>query len=111
MGTPQVPHAPGSGDLSSAPPPPPPPAGWPGPVGMPVPASTPTRPGTVVGAVVCWVLSGLGTLVLGGLALAVAGTQEARDAMAEIFAESETQISDEVIQQLLVASGVAGLVA
>ncbi|MFN2495685.1 MAG: hypothetical protein ABR608_07240 [Pseudonocardiaceae bacterium] len=120
MSNPQDPYAPRSGDLPPAPPPPPagwpvpaggppPPAGWPGPAGGPPPPVPVARPATVVGAVVFWVLSGLTMLVSGAVTVAAAGTQEAKQALADVFAESQLRVSDAVIEQLLIGAGLASL--
>jgi hypothetical protein len=68
------------------------------------------RPGTVLGAVVCWILAGLTMLVSGAATVAVARTREAKQAFADLFAESQVQISDEMIEQLLLGTGLASLV-
>jgi hypothetical protein len=76
--------------------------------GEPMPAVA--RPGTVSAAVVCWLLAGLTLIIAGALTMAAAGTREAKDALVELFAESQVQISDAVVEQVLLGTGVACIV-
>ncbi|HEU0088139.1 MAG TPA: hypothetical protein VFQ77_10895 [Pseudonocardiaceae bacterium] len=107
MSTPQDPYASRSGDLPLAPSSPP--AGWPGPAGGPLPPAPVTRPGTVVAAVVCWLLAGLILIFSGAVTVAAARTQEAKNALADLFAKSQVQISEEAIEQLLIGTGLAAV--
>ena len=48
-------------------------------------------------------------LLSGAATVAAAGTQEAKQTLADVFAESQLQVSDAMIEQLLIATGVASL--
>lgn len=96
---------------------PPPPPGWTYPApppgaglgGAPQPPREP-RPAPVPAAVVCWVFAGLVLIGSGVLTFAGAGVPEARQELERLFAESGTQVTDQMLGQLLLGAGVASLV-
>lgn len=112
MSTPQNPYSQQAGPPSA----PPPPAHWPGPMppseggfGRPV-WVTAARPGSVLGAVVCWLLAGVTLIVSGAFTTAAAATQGARDALRALFADSQLQLSDAAAERILIGTGLAGAV-
>lgn len=102
MSTPQDPYA----ARLPAPPLEGPPAGS---VGGYQPATV-SRPGAVVAAVVFWTLSGLTLTGYGAALLSTVGDPATRDALLDVLADSQVQVSAEVLERVLVVLGTLTLV-
>jgi hypothetical protein len=63
----------------------------------------------VVAAVVCWVFAGLVLIGSGALTVAGAAAPEARKEFANLFAESDVQLSDLALKQILIGTGLASV--
>lgn len=115
MSTPHDPTSPDDRYLDGPPYPPPPP-GWTYPAPPPgtgldglEDARQGGRPGGVVAAVVCWLLSGLVLIGSGALTVAGSAAPEARRELANMFAESEVQLTDQALRQLLIGTGLVSI--
>lgn len=68
------------------------------------------RPGTVLGAVIAWMVASFVLILSGWGTLTVAGDEEARGIVENMFAEAGTQISPAAVQQLLVTIGFLSMI-